>query len=158
MEVENISIEDPSIFSLEDSDVKDAISRIKKGYQNYYGPAKTNSIGCFLAQKTPNKGKDSGWIKCKVGGRKTEYYIHHLSLLTSDRGNELKGVKDGQQVSHLCHERTCFNPDHLTVEDAVKNRARNKCISWTWITCPCGCGHEFNPCPHSPSCILPRQK
>lgn len=146
------------ILSLSRERVRAALDRVKNGYQSYYGPATTNSIGCLLAEKQPNKGKEEGWVKCKVTGSRTEYYIHHLALVDAGRADDLKGLLNGKQVSHLCHNRVCFNADHLVVEDAETNRDRNKCRSWSWVTCPCGCNHKFNPCTtHDPKCILPQQ-
>lgn len=150
------SVEEQSILRLELSDVRDAINRMKAGYGKYFVPATTNSTGCLLATKTPNKGEKTGWVKCKVGGQRTEYYIHHLALIVANRQDELRGLIDGKQVSHLCHNRCCFKASHLIVEDAEDNRGRNRCRGWTWITCPCGCDHKFNLCPHNPQCILPQ--
>ena len=37
-------------------------------------------------------------------------------------------------VSHLCHERRCFNPQHLCLESHSYNLARNGCW-WCVIVC-----------------------
>ena len=145
------------LLKLNKRDVQDVIRRLDTGYRPYYGPSKTNSIGCKLAQKQPNKGKDSGWVKCKLSGQKPEYYIHHLALIAADRSSELENIKEEKkQVSHLCHNRICYEHTHLVVEKAEMNLNRNKCHGWTWITCPCGCEYKFNPCTHQPQCILPQ--
>src|SRR5690606_421699 len=104
-----------------------AMNRIEYGYGRYYGPATTNSIGCLLATKTPNKGENTGWVKCKVGGQRMEYYVHHLTLIVAGRKDELRGFVEGKQASHLCHNRCCFRASHLVVEDGEANRARNQC-------------------------------
>ncbi len=145
-----------SLLLLEEKEVQAAIQRLTNGYSYYYGPATSNSCACLLASKQPNKGPEAGWVKCKVGGSKKEYYIHHLALLNANRKIELQGLLQGKQVSHLCHQRTCFNPEHLIVEDAEANRDRTRCKNWKWVCCPCGCNHKFNPCTHSPQCILPK--
>lgn len=150
------TVQELAILKLKVPEVQHALNRIRNGYPPYFGGAVYNSTGCLLAAKTPNKGEKAGWVKCKVGGQRTEYYIHHLALIAANRQQDLQGVSEGKQVSHLCHNRTCFQPDHLVVEDAKVNRERNKCQGWTWITCPCGCNYKFNPCTHSPQCILPQ--
>lgn len=66
------------IFQLNKEDIKAALNRVRKGYQSYYGPAISNSIGCILATKTPNKGKEEGWVKCKVG----EEYVRNTTFTT----------------------------------------------------------------------------
>lgn len=154
------------IFSLSKEDIEAALDRIRNGYTPYYGPATTNSLSCVLAAKTPNKSPKKklateeniaqGWVKCKVGGQRTEYYVHHLALIAAGRKEELLKKSKDDHVSHLCHQRTCFNAAHLVVESSKKNRDRNKCIGWTYINCPCPCNHKFNPCNHIPQCILPK--
>jgi len=146
--------EDQPILNLKSDDVSEALLRIQNGYKSYYGPATTNETGCLLAGKMGNKGRDEGWPKCKVGGSRAEFYVHHLALIAAGRKDELRGLNNGKQVSHLCHHRNCFNASHLIVEDGEANRERNKCHGWTWIECPCGCKYSFNPCKHSPQCIL----
>lgn len=33
-------------------------------------------------------------------------------------------LNDGEDASHLCHNRRCFNPDHLIAESHAENMAR----------------------------------
>ena len=143
------------IFMFTGEEVQSALERLEKGHKKSFGPCQTNSIGCKLCQKSRNKG-GTGWVKCKVvkSKSKKEFYIHHLALIAAGRVGELKGSP--YQVSHLCHQPTCFNPEHLVVETREENLARNRCIGWTWLTCPCPCGVKFNPCTHIPKCILPQ--
>jgi len=67
-------------FTLDKASVTAALNRLHRGVQPYFGPKTTNSIGCFLAQKSGNKSEGSGWVKLKVGSR-NEYYAHHLALV-----------------------------------------------------------------------------
>lgn len=138
-----------------------AIDRQKAGYRKgklvYYGPMKTNSISCWLSQKSTNKKGDKGYIKCKLPGatgpnRRKEEYIHILSIIADGRSTDLCTSK---QVSHLCHNPKCFNPKHLIVESQANNLDRNKCKGWTWIKYPNSGDLTFNPCQHKPQCILP---
>ena len=130
---------------------KVAINRLEQG-TTYFAPSITNGKGCLLGQKALHQG-ETGYIKMKVNGR-TEYYAHHIALVAVGRGDELMLLTSGHQVSHLCGESRCFNHQHLVVETAEANRARNMCISLKYVRCPCPCNHVFNPCPHFPQCIL----
>jgi len=58
----------------------------------------------------------------------------------------------------LCHNSKCFNPEHLVVEDAAQNKARNTCKEAIVLTLPDGT--SFNPCRHWKAppykrCVLP---
>lgn len=56
-------------------------------------------------------------------------------------------------ISHLCDNRRCFNPDHLTAERAIVNNSRKGCPGP--ITCSVH-GHLIvDLCPHTPRCIRP---
>lgn len=50
-------------------------------------------------------------------------------------------LSDGKEVSHLCHEKLCFNPDHLTLESRMLNSSRNLC-------------YTGQTCWHHPRCII----
>ncbi len=143
------------IFTLSQGSVVKALTRLRSG-TGYFKAATTNEIGCHIAEKATNKTFKIGYVKCKVEGRR-EYYIHHLALLDANRHQDLANIylNKGFHISHLCHNTRCFNPDHLIAEISSANIGRNTCQSQTWISCPC-CEHKFNPCRHSPQCILPR--
>lgn len=122
----------------------------------YYGPPLTNLLNCKLSQKCPNKGRTKGYVKIKITGRgRKEYYLHHLALIANGRGAELSLLLSGShQVSHLCHQPNCFNPDHLKVETAAYNLQRSHCQGLVVIAkCP-SCSHTFSPCKHEPRCML----
>lgn len=164
------------IFNLTEQDITATLFKLKQGYgkgKNQVYPAiYVPTTGCLLCRKTPNKTRQRGestsygWVKCKVGrknksnnGKKVlqqrEYYIHHLALLGAGRKEELEHTYTKQyQVSHLCHNPACFNDKHLIIETPTANQQRNMCKGWQSITCPCGCGYTFNPCPHTPQCII----
>jgi len=55
------------------------------------------------------------------------------------------------EVSHLCNHPYCLNKEHLRWEIPRDNYIRKNCMTRT--TCPCPCGHEFNPCKHDPQCV-----
>jgi hypothetical protein len=147
------------IFSLKQDVLRDVLKRLKHGWRQSYGAARKNDKGCWLAQKAPHNGDGTGYIRVKVNKERTEYYAHHLAVAIGDGREKLRlvyqrGDLPEHPVSHLCHERKCFNPAHLIVEPAVVNRSRIACAGFTFVACPCGCNHIFNPCKHEPQCIL----
>ena len=51
----------------------------------------------------------------------------------------------GPQVSHLCNNRACCNPDHLIAETATLNIQRKGCIGYTIFEnklVVCACTHH----------------
>lgn len=72
---------------------------------------------------------------------------HQLSLIAAGRADELaKTGKGASQVSHLCHNASCYNAEHLVVEPANRNRDRNTCQGHKVIRCECKA--VFHPCSH----------
>jgi len=113
----------------------------------------TNVIGChltdsFLARQDQNKP----YRRLPLGARHQHVNAHVAAYMITNLAVQPPA---GMQVSHLCHNGSCVNRTHLVLETAVQNRARNICQGWTFIVCPCGCNHLFNPCQHLPQCILP---
>jgi len=49
-------------------------------------------------------------------------------------------LTNGYEISHLCHERRCVNPEHLTYEPKLANQQRQECL-------------KFSMCPHTPRCL-----
>lgn len=149
--------------ALSDQDYQHLISRNKDGSSKYkIAPATTNSTGCWLSSKAPDK--ERGYIKTKVpfmrpnGSSKHEPYLHVLAFFSACSSPQREGIRllmerNGEQISHLCHNKTCFNPDHLVRESAAQNRSRNDCRSFKKVKCP-NCAHEWCPCPHEIPCIL----
>lgn len=148
--------------------VHSSLAQMTEGYQSggwTIQPAIELPTGCRLAQKTANKKAGFGWVKMKppgLGGR-AEYYVHHLTVVAgAEDAASYAQVKElllkGNQFSHRCHQPRCFAEGHIVLESEADNLARTVCKGTTWVVCPCGCGHEFNPCPHAPQCILPKDR
>jgi hypothetical protein len=137
----------------------------------------TSSLGCWEADTVPvhqngYKGINLAHTKSRVRGRTTEniglpkLYMHHLALIADGRRDELSRCTQANsifQVSHLCHNGGCFNPAHLRVEEAARNRARNSCQGHEIVEYS-GIGPmRYHPCPHGGEsnayyrCILPRR-
>jgi len=125
-------------------------------------PSTTNSKGCWLSSKTKHS---RGYVRTKIpirrpNGYKYEPYLHVVAFLSDCREIDRKRIlnewdeaaDDPAQISHLCHNKACFNPDHLVNEGGDANNDRNMCKKLKIIICECGRHH--NPCPHEPPCIL----
>lgn len=90
-------------------------------------------------------------------------YLHHLAIIGKDDLERLSWCTQENsifQVSHLCHNPRCFNPDHLVVEESARNRARNICQHHEVVKFA---GFSYHPCPHDaggvhPKCILPTRR
>lgn len=103
-----------------------------------------------------------GKTDTKIGIKKM--YLHCLALIADSRVEELGWCTQANnrfQVSHLCHNGGCFNPEHLVVEEAALNKARNSCQNHEIIEYS-GLGPmRYNPCRHGGErgafrkCILP---
>ncbi|OAQ62789.1 zinc-binding loop region of homing endonuclease domain-containing protein [Pochonia chlamydosporia 170] len=122
----------------------------------------TNDIGCFLFQGSRNQD-DYSLIKAKpqdcrhLTGRQgnKSYLLHIIAWISrTQRSQALDqhgNINTRYQISHLCGNRNCFNPQHLHEEEATVNNRRRYCGD------PVVCmehGHELvNLCKHIPRCI-----
>lgn len=104
------------------------------------------------------KGKERTKIDIK------KMYLHHLALIAAERLDELRWCSQANnrfQVSHLCHNNGCFDPRHLIVEEADRNKARNSCQGHEIIEYSGVGPMRYNPCPHGGErkmyrkCLLP---
>lgn len=116
----------------------------------------------FLGSKNTD-GYGQLWTKpnlqLKITGRSAQkaFLIHRLSFMARTKS----AIPEGIHISHLCNNRSCFNPDHLHGETSEANNSRKGCIGDVFATCPnCECGHEFlvRECPHRPKCIPEHQR
>ena len=124
-----------------------------------------NQLGCMLSSN--RAGHPNGYIKINLTHTKGsdgeqlgfQPWLHQIALIASNRLLQLQftGGRGGYETSHLCHEGGCFNPDHLVVETAQANKARNSCHGH-WIVKHGGM--TWDPCVHGEDgvrkkCILP---
>jgi len=80
---------------------------------------------------------------------------HQLAFFAST-GNRPSRDED---VSHLCHNRRCFNAEHLVIESHAANMSRQRCLGTIEGDLPCVCcgsthRQEVNVCKHTPKCII----
>ncbi|KAK9236996.1 zinc-binding loop region of homing endonuclease [Lipomyces kononenkoae] len=78
-------------------------------------------------QNTHHRGYAS--VHLVIGRRSYCICLHQIVLVADDRREELNQTlrSDSHDISHLCHNRKCFNPEHLVVESRLNNRRRQRC-------------------------------
>jgi hypothetical protein len=120
--------------------------RLVSGYTDKsgssYGPAIRNSTGCLLAQKVDQGG---GYIQFQVkaksaglpGSGKLTWGAHQATVYLFGNLIEkwfvLKKCITGLpacerwEISHLCHNPNCIEPNHLYIELKSQNESRKIC-------------------------------
>ena len=108
----------------------------------YRGYVEIESHYLFHGKDEDSYSKVTFWLR----GVQYHFRRHHLSLFLHMReeGKTESEWPDGLDVSHLCHKKRCFRPDHLRLEDRALNKSRDKC--WKEKRCR---GHG-----NAPSCLL----
>lgn len=95
----------------------------------------TNETGCKLSSNKPSH--KNGYVQISINNVPTpqgttfdiHILVHQLPFLASGNVEMLRSAMQygTHQISHLCHNSSCFNPDHLVVETAKLNMARKTC-------------------------------
>ena len=140
-------------------------------------------LGCWICNLQP--GHPNGYIKinlrnttCNPPGSNSfqpelgiQPWLHQLVIVGKGQGAMLPLTTGtgGYEVSHLCHNPACFNPEHIVVERAELNRARNSCHDR--VVFEVEGLIVINPCPHwndaawnlgerglGKACVLPTMK
>ncbi|KAK9327452.1 zinc-binding loop region of homing endonuclease, partial [Lipomyces starkeyi] len=85
-----------------------------------------------------------------------------LAVIATNREDELNTTLDRSSrsrfdISHLCHNAKCFNPEHIIVESATNNNRRRTCNGQKVIVYG---NFTYHPCTHDGvekkrKCILP---
>lgn len=141
-------------------------------YLQLPGHHESNAMGCMLA--TGSKTKDYAQVALHVrNGREDRsrgrpsakrfvpydskrVVVHQIAIYAATG----KLPSTGEDVSHLCHNPTCFKAEHLFIEPHAVNMDRQRCVGTVTITAPChhpGCDelHKVTKetCKHSPRCL-----
>ena len=111
----------------------------------------SHALNCHLAVHLALHDASKPYRSLPLGARHQKIAAHVAAYMVN---NVVLKPTGGLQVSHLCHNGGCVNPDHLLPETRAENLARNMCQGWKLVTCPCPCAVRFNPCPHQPQCLL----
>lgn len=114
---------------------------------------------CLLTGKPGNKRYGAGYASFKashplLSRKKVEFYVHHLLWMQQQGWARI--VPEAYEVSHLCHQTKCLQPEHVCVETAREHDDRDACKGKE-IVIACFGNHQAtrNPCTHEPPCILP---
>ena len=92
--------------------------------------------GCTLSKYSSDK---KNYTQVSYNAKK--YYFHVLSAMRRYK----RAPRDGEEVSHLCHQRRCVKTLHLCYEDGLTNKTRLCCQKYGSIP-----GYM---CPHTPTCF-----
>lgn len=65
-----------------------------------------------------------GMIRKTINGKSYKIYVHQLAKLHQ---LNLISVPAGLVTSHLCHNKSCVNPNHINFETQGINNNRNMC-------------------------------
>ena len=107
------------------------------------------SKGCYLWGGSLRNGYPQMKLGCHFKGRfstKQPYSMHQVIFQINKR---CVLNLAGHEISHLCHNKTCLNPKHLSYEPRHVNMTRDKCKN---ATCEEG-KHVFNM-KYYPPCIV----
>ena len=137
------------VGTLKDVDPAWALAFLTRKYRS---PPRETALGCWITNLTP--AHPNGYVKVNL--RNTMYrdsrleiqpFLHQLVIVAKGHGKHLPLTARGEyEISHLCHNGGCFNPDHLIIEPAALNKSRNSCRG-TYIIRVEGVV-EVNQCPH----------
>ncbi|KAK9361124.1 zinc-binding loop region of homing endonuclease-domain-containing protein [Lipomyces starkeyi] len=150
-----------------------AIDRLMQGYKGTTGsfipPAVIAPNGCHLPQTKPN---EAGYVKIlpvaiftghagkdepKKIGVKFQRACRVVCYLTKSEDDVYNLLYGDYEASHLCHQPTCINPDHLVVETRQANLSRKICaVKFDLKTRINGRDYilKAEECPHSPRCVI----
>lgn len=98
---------------------------------------------CWIYQGS----QQNGYPALSCGHAKSKIKLHIVAAWI--RYNEIPS--SSQVVSHLCHQKLCINPSHLTIERISCNNARKGCLCRLILP---NC-QVWNLCSHQPLCIMP---
>lgn len=134
--------------------------------------SKWKNLGCWMRARDSNH--PYGYTKVNLRNtyhpsREPRVHIgcqpfrHQLGVVAAGLGQNLlrtTGADATDDVSHLCHNHRCFNPDHLVVESKGMNQRRGVCVGQYMVKIRSD-GTIYNPCTHDReehyvACILPR--
>ena len=104
----------------------ETVAQVNEAYQDLVinKPKRVTSLGgCKLYNHLkPGYSRTSRMIS----GKPVWFYVHQLTLLWKLQKNALE---PGQETSHLCHNASCIDPDHLTSESHAVNMQRKECAN-----------------------------
>lgn len=146
------------VMQYEPGKCKDVLDRLRRkgslvvAEENDNFTLSQNADPCEICTLSPKKGPD-GYILVHMQHKETKANLHHIALRAAGK----KLPEGNEDVSHLCHDRRCANPNHLVVESNVDNNRRKGCLSSRVKLKCCHCNSDLvvNLCKHTPPCCRP---
>lgn len=153
-----------------------ANQRLLDGVPPYYSAATEDpDTGCLQCQAAPNKtgltrklrmslGGSMGTIEVPKGYPRVKIgqqmvYAHHISFMAANVEERNKSMFQSSwrdttmEISHICGNPKCVNPNHLLLEPEQFNKHRDACHALAFnFSCP-SCSSVIDTCPHVPRCI-----
>ena len=87
-------------------------------------PAEQGDCQLWVGTTKRSKHLQYGIICVKLDGRWTTLLTHRLIYMMIHHQRHLQ---QGHDVSHLCHNTLCLNPNHLSLEPHAINNNRQRC-------------------------------
>ncbi|KAK9242183.1 zinc-binding loop region of homing endonuclease-domain-containing protein, partial [Lipomyces tetrasporus] len=119
---------------------------------------RTTDLGCWEGNSRPDY-KGYVYVMLSVCGEAQTARVHQVALVAYNRRDELEATlgQSNYDISHLCHNGNCFNPEHLIVESSTNNLRRRICNGQKVLV---HSEFSYHPCPHGRieklrKCILP---
>lgn len=110
---------------------------IDAAFKTALGHYQQGPNGCFESTYATD-GKNYAQVRYE----RKKYYVHVIAAI---RRHKRVPIAQQEEVSHLCHNRKCFNPSHLEYESGPINKSRGCCALFKDVS-----GYK---CPHEPTCI-----
>ena len=125
--------------------------------------AKSDLYGCCKVKVSLDKALSHNakeYVQIKVRDhpdKNKKVQLHQLVAWMDpddDKRREMRAAISGGgiEISHLCKQKDCMNPQHLVAESCAKNKSRNNCttvIRINGVIHPC--------CKHKPRCVYTAQ-
>jgi len=90
-----------------------------------------------------------GYIQIGLSKVKSKFFAHQIAYAAKHGVDKLPTDRI-MHISHLCHNKRCINPNHLTLEKDSVNRSRNYCLYKVWCE---NCEEQMLVCNHVPPCL-----
>jgi len=119
-------------------------------------PADEQCLKVDIKRNTALSKNEKGYVQIKVRGHSNhnkKVQLHQLVAWMHPDSKKQALLREAilsgkKEISHLCKQKVCMNPDHLVPESSATNKSRNNCTTIIRIN-----DKVFPCCKHSPQCI-----
>lgn len=120
--------------------------------------ATQNELECKLISSVTGvfSRNAKGYIQLRVKGN-TKAQLHQVVTWNHPdadmRGQFRHAIEHGsEEISHLCNNKACVNPNHFFPEDSATNKSRNYCECVIFID-----DKMHKCCRHEPKCVITKK-